>query len=88
MVKILIIDVLARTGAYLCNKAIKLAGNGSIEFEVFTHDYSASLMYRLFDQPKKSLIEKSIAFGMASIFVGSVTWVGLMISISVMNNLS
>ena len=39
-VKFLIVDVIARLGAFLCFKAIQLSGNGHIEFEVGSNQLS------------------------------------------------
>ena len=88
MIKILIIHVLARVGSYLCRKAIVIAGNGSIDFEVFTNDHSASLVCNCFSQPRETFLKNAVLFVILSIFVGSSTRAGLSLYLIIMKNLS
>lgn len=80
-VKFFIIDIFARLGIFFCSKAIQLADNGKIDFEVAGNQNSISFIYQT--KPRYSVssifdvlarISKTIFF---SFFIGTIVWTSL-----------
>jgi hypothetical protein len=80
-VKFMIIDVIARVGAFLCLKAIKLSGNGYINFEIGTNQDQISFMYQ--NQPTYPIssifdfMRMIIKVSILCIVIGTITWTSL-----------
>jgi len=83
-IKLLVIDVLSKLGSFFCCKAIQLAGKGHINFEVSNYDNPTSLLF----QTKQDFftytrIEKTIKCVLFCLFISSIIWVGLEITVSI-----
>jgi len=75
MIKILVVDIMVKLGAFLCTTAIKISGQGYLNIEVASIEYS--LMFEPYTSPKPIL-----KYLILAVFIGAFVWIGLELALS------